>query len=95
MRDRLGQHAGLEKGELTGPNPVDRGKCGSKIHLITERTGLPLSVGISGANTHDSQALIPLVKGIPPIRSAGDPGGAGPANSTPTRATTTTTCADG
>jgi transposase len=37
--------------------------------LITERTGLPLSVGISGANLHDSQALIPLVKGIPPIRS--------------------------
>ncbi|WP_326615085.1 IS5 family transposase [Streptomyces scopuliridis] len=57
------------KGDLTGPNPVDRGKYGSKIHLITERTGLPLSVGISGANLHDSQALIPLVKGIPPIRS--------------------------
>jgi hypothetical protein len=34
-----------------------------------ERTGLPLSIGISGANTHDSQALIPLVKGIPPIGS--------------------------
>ncbi|TVP38177.1 transposase, partial [Streptomyces griseus subsp. griseus] len=42
---------------------------GSKIHLITERSGLPISVGISGANLHDSQALIPLVKGIPPIRS--------------------------
>lgn len=63
------EHAGPEKGELTGPNPVDRGKYGSKIHLITERTGLPLSIGVSGANTHDSQALIPLVKGIPPIRS--------------------------
>jgi transposase len=48
---------------------VDRGKYGSKIHLITERTGLPLSVGISAANVHDSQALIPLVQGIPPIRS--------------------------
>ncbi|QNE24119.1 IS5 family transposase [Streptomyces sp. INR7] len=59
----------LKKGDLTGPNPVDRGKYGSKIHLITERTGLPISVGISGANLHDSQALIPLVKGIPPIRS--------------------------
>ncbi|WP_460111010.1 IS5 family transposase [Streptomyces sp. YKOK-J1] len=61
------------KGDLTGPNPVDRGKYGSKIHLITERTGLPLSVGISGANVHDSQALIPLVKGIPPIRSRRGP----------------------
>lgn len=52
---------------------VDRGKFGSKIHLITERTGLPLSVGISGASLHDSQALIPLVQGIPPIRSRRGP----------------------
>ncbi|MEY7975774.1 IS5 family transposase [Streptomyces pilosus] len=57
------------KGDLTGPNPMDRGKYGSKIDLITERTVLPLSVGISGAILHDSQALNPLVKGIPPIRS--------------------------
>nr|WP_243761775.1 IS5 family transposase [Streptomyces sp. YIM 98790] len=61
------------KGELTGPNPVDRGKNGSKIHLITDRSGLPISIGISAANTHDSQALIPLVKGIPPIRSRRGP----------------------
>jgi transposase len=52
---------------------VDRGKYGSKIHLITDRNGLPLSVGISGANTHDSQALVPLVRGIPPIRSRRGP----------------------
>ncbi|MFD9846758.1 IS5 family transposase [Streptomyces parvus] len=57
------------KGDLTGPNPVDRGKYGSKIHLIAERSGPPISVGISGADLHESQALIPLVKGIPPIRS--------------------------
>lgn len=41
--------------------------------MITERTGLPLSVGISAANLHDSRALIPLVKGIPPIRSRRGP----------------------
>ncbi|GAA4999012.1 hypothetical protein GCM10023205_85220 [Yinghuangia aomiensis] len=52
---------------------MDRGKKGSKIHLITERTGLPLSIGISGANLHDSQALEPLVLGIPPIRSRRGP----------------------
>ncbi|WP_306419862.1 IS5 family transposase [Streptomyces capoamus] len=63
----------MKGGDLTGPNPVDRGKYGSKIHLITERTGLPLSVGISAANLHDSQALIPLVKGTPPIRSRRGP----------------------
>ncbi|WP_437079286.1 IS5 family transposase [Streptomyces sp. enrichment culture] len=61
------------KGDLTGPNPVDRGKKGSKIDLITERTGLPLSVGISAANLHDSQGLEPLVRGIPPIRSRRGP----------------------
>ncbi|MET4656636.1 transposase [Streptomyces sp. PvP037] len=73
MRHRLREHEGHEKGDLTGPNPVDRGKYGSKIHLITERTGLPLAVGISGANLHDSQALEPLVRGIPPIRSRRGP----------------------
>ena len=54
---------------MTGPNPTDRGKLGSKIHVICDRNGLPISVGISGANLHDSQALIPLMRGIPPIRS--------------------------
>jgi transposase len=69
VRDRLRQPAGTQRGDLTGPNPVDRGKNGSKIHLITERTGLPLSVAVSAANTHDSLAVEPLVRGIPPIRS--------------------------
>ncbi len=50
-----------------------RGKKGSKIHLITERTGLPISVAISGANLHDGQALQSRVRGIPPIRSRRGP----------------------
>ncbi|MFJ8539039.1 IS5 family transposase [Streptomyces sp. NPDC093591] len=54
---------------LTGSNPTDRGKLGSMIHLITDRNGLPLSLGISGANMHDSQGLEPLVRGNPPTRS--------------------------
>jgi hypothetical protein len=36
--------------------------------LITERTGPPLSVGICGADVHDSQALIPLAQGGAPSR---------------------------
>jgi transposase len=32
-----------------------------------------LSIGISAANLHDSQALIPLVRGIPSIRSRRGP----------------------
>lgn len=41
--------------------------------MITERTGLPLSIGISAANTHDSQGLESLARGIPPIRSRRGP----------------------
>ncbi|MEU6482395.1 IS5 family transposase [Streptomyces sp. NPDC047017] len=59
----------LKGGRLTGPNPTDPGKAGSKIHLIVDRNGLPISIGISAANDHDSLALIPLMRGIPPIRS--------------------------
>ncbi len=73
MRDRLGQRAGGQRGDLTGPNPTDRGKKGSKIHLIVDRNGVPLSVGISGTNTHDSQALVPLVDDIAPTRSLRGP----------------------
>ncbi|WP_107440546.1 IS5 family transposase [Streptomyces sp. 2224.1] len=61
------------KGPMTKPNPTDRAKLGSKIHLITDRNGLPLSLGISGANMHDSLGLAPLVRGIPPIRSRRGP----------------------
>lgn len=73
MCDRLRQCPGSKRGPLTGPNPTDRGKNGSKIHLITDRNGLPLSLGISGANMHDSLGLEPLVRGIPPIRSRRGP----------------------
>lgn len=73
MRDRLRQRQGGKRGPLTGPNPTDRGKPGSKIHLITDRNGLPLSLGIPGANMHDSLGLQPLVRGIPPIRSRSGP----------------------
>ncbi len=60
-------------GSLTGPNPVDRGKPGSKIHVLTDRNGLPLALSVSGANLHDSQAFEPLIQGIPKIRSRRGP----------------------
>ena len=58
---------------MTGPNPVDRGKKGSKLHVLSDANGLPLQVGISAANTHDSQALQPLVAALPAIRSRRGP----------------------
>jgi transposase len=30
------------RGELTGPSPTDRGKAGSKYHVLCDRNGLPL-----------------------------------------------------
>jgi hypothetical protein len=74
----LGHHrrcvgAGEKRGSLTGPNPVDRGKPGSKLHILSEAQGIPLIVGVSAANTHDSQALKPLVLGLPAIRSRRGP----------------------
>lgn len=54
-------------GEETGRNPVDRGKRGSKYHLVVDRRGIPLSVLITAANTADLSQLEPLVDGIPPI----------------------------
>ncbi|MBJ6612411.1 IS5 family transposase [Streptomyces sp. I4(2020)] len=62
-----------EGASLTGPNPTDRGKPGSKIDLLADRNRLPLSLGISGGNLHDSQGLEPLVRGIPPILSSRGP----------------------
>ncbi len=61
------QRPGQKGGEQTGPNPVDRGKPGSKYHLVVGRTGIPLAIRLSAANTHDSTQLIPLVDAIPPI----------------------------
>ncbi|TDC81361.1 IS5 family transposase [Micromonospora sp. KC606] len=55
-------------GDLTGPSPVDRGKPGSKIHVLCDRTGLPLTVLTSAANTHDSQLLLPLLDAVAPVR---------------------------
>ena len=60
-------------GSLTGPSPVDRGKPGSKIHVLSDRRGLPLSVAVSAANTNDAAALKPLVMAIPAITSRRGP----------------------
>ncbi|MFF1325055.1 IS5 family transposase [Streptomyces chartreusis] len=56
-------------GELVEPNPVDRGKPGSKLHVLTDAEELPLITEVSAANTHDSLALKPLAKAIPAVRS--------------------------
>lgn len=39
--------------EAVGPNPTDRGKNGSKRHLLVDGRGVPLSLVVTGANAHD------------------------------------------
>ncbi|CAA9484350.1 MAG: Mobile element protein, partial [uncultured Rubrobacteraceae bacterium] len=40
----LGERAGKKGGERVGKNPTDRGKPGSKRHLVSDRRGVPLAV---------------------------------------------------
>jgi transposase len=60
--------AGAKRGSATGPNPTDRGKSGTKRHLVVERQGIPLAVKQSAANLHDSQMLAPMLDAIGPIK---------------------------
>ena len=41
--------------------------------MLSEAQGIPLAVGVSAANVHDSHALQPLVRAIPAIRSRRGP----------------------
>jgi hypothetical protein len=44
-------------GEGTGPSPVDRGKCGWKWSIATDRNGIPIGWEQAGANQVDSKLL--------------------------------------
>ncbi|QCD60890.1 IS5 family transposase [Streptomyces hawaiiensis] len=64
-----GSHArALKRGAHTGPSPVDRGRRGSKHHVITDRHGTPLAVSLTSGNRHDVTQLMPLLDAIPRIR---------------------------
>ena len=50
---------------MTGPNPTDRGKLGTKRHhVLTDGQGIPLSVVVTAANTHDMKAAINTLDNI-------------------------------
>jgi transposase len=63
----LGEYRGERGGGKTGPNPTDRGKPGSKRHLVVDRQGIPLAVRLSAANAHDSTLFEPLIDAIPAV----------------------------
>jgi transposase len=68
--DRPGE--GAEKGgpatEAVGPNPTDRGKPGTKHHLVTERQGIPLVSLQTAANVNEGTVLLDAVDAIPPAK---------------------------
>ena len=81
---------GQKGGEATGPNPTDRGKAGSKRHVLVDANGIPLAIAPGPANVHDSRRFEPLIDAVPPIRQcAGTAAPAARPSSTPTKATIT------
>ncbi len=68
LRGRLLPRPGVKRGSQTGPSPVDRGRAGSKHHLITDGHGTPLAVLLTGGNRNDVTQLLPLLDAIPPAR---------------------------
>jgi transposase len=68
VRGGLLARQGVKRGLHTGPSPVDRGRPGSKHHLITDGHGTPLAVILTGGNRNDVTQLLPLIDAIPPIR---------------------------
>jgi hypothetical protein len=56
-------------GDHVGANPVDRGKPGSKIQLVCEGRGLPLTAAVTAANLPDVTMLQAMVDDLPPVRT--------------------------
>ncbi len=46
---------------MTGSNPTDRSKLGTKRHILTDKKGIPISVVISSASTHDIKLVTDVV----------------------------------
>jgi hypothetical protein len=64
---RLEPGAGEKGGSETGPSPVDRGRPGSKHHLLVDQTGIPLAFALTGSNRNDVTQLIPLLDAVPAV----------------------------
>ena len=50
-----------------GANPVDRGKPGSKLHLVCDGGGLPLAAAVTAANVADTTMFAAVLDDVPPI----------------------------
>jgi hypothetical protein len=102
LMDELGEAGGIDLGRvsidsfslravnggLTGANPVDRGKAGSKLHLATDADGLPLSLIVSAANANDSTMLEAVLEDTRRSACPAAVAATGRPSSMPTRPTT-------
>ena len=52
-----------------GANPVDRGKPGSKLHLVCDGGGLPLTAVVTAANVNDTTMFQAVLDDVPPVRT--------------------------
>jgi transposase len=51
-----------------GANPVDRGKPGSKLHLVCDGGGLPLTTVVTAANVSDTTMFQALLDDVSAVR---------------------------
>jgi transposase len=61
-----------EGGEDTGPSPTDRGKSGSKHHVMTDAHGIPLSATVTAATVNEVTQVFAVLDAMPPV--GGKPG---------------------
>jgi DDE family transposase len=52
-----------------GRKSVDRGKPGSKLHLVCDGGGLPLTAAVTAANVADTTLFQAVLDDVPPIRT--------------------------
>ena len=52
-----------------GANPADRGKPGSKLQLVCDGSGLPLTALVTAANVNDTTMFQAVKDDVPPIRT--------------------------
>jgi IS5 family transposase len=56
-------------GDHVGASPVDRGKPGSKLHLVCDAAGLPPTVVVTAANVNDTTMFEAIIDDLPAVRT--------------------------
>ena len=74
-RDRQLDDRGEKGGNIIGPNPTDKGRAGSKRHLVVDAAGVPLAIRLTPANVNDCQLFEDMLDAIPTlcVRGRGRP----------------------